>query len=61
MVRTAFDQPEADQGKAHFARVLDTIAEKFPDAAEHLDDLLAFTAFPASSGIRSGRTTRRNG
>lgn len=50
MVRTAFDQPGTDEVKAQFARVLDTIADKFPDAAEHLDnardDLLAFTAFP---------------
>ena len=50
LVRTVFDQPDTDEVKAQFARVLDTIAEKFPDAADHLDDarddLLAFTAFP---------------
>jgi putative transposase len=50
LVRTVFDQPDADAVAQQFNRVLDTIAEKFPAAAEHLDDarndLLAFTAFP---------------
>ena len=50
LVRTIFDQPDADAVTAQFTRVLEMIAEKFPDAAEHLDDaredLLAFTAFP---------------
>lgn len=50
LVRTIFDQPDADQVKAQFARVVDTIAGKYPDAATHLDeardDLLAFTGFP---------------
>jgi putative transposase len=50
LVRTIFDQPDADQVTAQFARVVDTIAGKYPDAANHLDeardDLLAFTAFP---------------
>jgi putative transposase len=50
LVRTVFDQPDTDAVHAQFARVLDSIAGKFPDAAEHLDDarddLLAFTAFP---------------
>jgi putative transposase len=50
LVRTVFDQPDADAVRQQFIRVLDTIAEKFPVAAEHLDtardDLLAFTAFP---------------
>ncbi|WP_433833013.1 IS256 family transposase [Actinoplanes sp. CA-015351] len=50
LVRTIFDQPDADAVRAQFERVLDTIAAKFPDAAEHLDDargdLLAFTGFP---------------
>jgi putative transposase len=50
LVRTVFDQPDADAVRQQFIRVLDTIAEKFPAAAEHLDaardDLLAFTAFP---------------
>jgi hypothetical protein len=50
LVRTIFDQPDADAFRAHFARVVETIEQKFPAAAEHLDqaraDLLAFTAFP---------------
>jgi putative transposase len=50
LLRTIFDQPDAAQVHAQFDRVVDALAEKFPDAAEHLDaaraDLLAFTAFP---------------
>ncbi len=50
LVRTVFDQPDTDAVTSQYGRVLDTIAERFPDAAEHLDDaradLLAFTSFP---------------
>jgi transposase-like protein len=50
LVRTAFDQPDAEAVRAQFDRVIDTISAKFPTAAEHLDDaradLLAFTTFP---------------
>jgi transposase-like protein len=50
LVRTVFDQPDADAVTAQFDRVVHAIEEKFPTAAEHLDDargdLLAFTAFP---------------
>jgi transposase-like protein len=50
LVRTVFDQPDADAVRAQFARVVATIDGKFPAAAEHLDaardDLLAFTGFP---------------
>jgi transposase-like protein len=50
MVRTIFDQPDAAEVAAQYARVVDAIAAKYPAAAEHLDqardDLLAFTAFP---------------
>jgi putative transposase len=49
-VRTIFDQPDAEAGHAQFDRVVAALAERFPDAAEHLDaaraDLLAFTAYP---------------
>jgi transposase-like protein len=49
-VRTIFDQADADAVAAQFDRVVAALAEKFPDAAEHLDDaradLLAFTAYP---------------
>ena len=30
LVRTVFDQPDTDQVKAQFARVLDTISDKVP-------------------------------
>jgi putative transposase len=50
MVRTIFDQPDPTEVRAQFARVVDTITAKYPDAGAHLDDarddLLAFTAFP---------------
>ncbi|MEU8804051.1 IS256 family transposase [Spirillospora sp. NPDC048819] len=50
LVRTIFDQPAAEEVAAQHARVVDSLAAKHPDAAEHLDrarpDLLAFTAFP---------------
>ena len=50
LVRTIFDQPDADAVRAQFQRVVTTIEAKFPAAAEHLDtardDLLAFTGFP---------------
>jgi transposase-like protein len=50
LVRTIFDQPDTDSVIAQYARAVATIAERFPAAAEHLDDaredLLAFTAFP---------------
>ena len=49
-VRTIFDQPDADAVAAQFDRVVAALGERFPDAAEHLDDaradLLAFTAYP---------------
>jgi transposase-like protein len=50
MVRTIFDQPDAAAVRDQFARVIDAIQAKFPDAADHLDhardDLLAFAGFP---------------
>jgi transposase-like protein len=50
MVRTVFDQPDAGSVRDQFARVVETITARFPDAATHLDDaqddLLAFAAFP---------------
>jgi transposase-like protein len=50
LVRTVFDQPDADAVSAQYDRVIATIEAKFPTAAQHLDDargdLLAFTAFP---------------
>ncbi|WP_432901513.1 IS256 family transposase [Micromonospora matsumotoense] len=50
LVRTIFDQPDADAVHAQYGRVVTTIEAKFPAAAEHLDhardDLLAFAGFP---------------
>src|SRR5512139_75984 len=50
MVRTIFDQPDPTSVREQFGRVVEAIAAKFADAAEHLDaareDLLAFAAFP---------------
>ncbi|MEV4132273.1 IS256 family transposase [Dactylosporangium sp. NPDC049742] len=50
LVRTIFDQPDPASVRAQYARAVAAIAERFPDAADHLDDareeLLAFTAFP---------------
>jgi putative transposase len=50
LLRTIFDQPDADQVHAQFDRVVEGLEVKFPAAAQHLDsaraDLLAFTPFP---------------
>jgi putative transposase len=50
LVRAVFDQPDPDSVRAQYARAVTAIAERFPAAAEHLDDaredLLTFTAFP---------------
>jgi transposase-like protein len=50
LLHSVYDQPDADSVHAQFDRVLDTLAEKLPCVAAHLDtarsDVLAFTAFP---------------
>jgi putative transposase len=50
LVRSIFAQPDAASVWAQHARVVDQLAERFPQAAELLADaageLLAFTAFP---------------
>ncbi len=47
-MRTIFDQPDETEVHAQFARVVDALEGKLPQAAAHLeqarDDLLAFTA-----------------
>jgi len=50
MLHSVYDQPTAKDVHAQFDKLLDAVADKLPDVAEHLDgaraDLLAFTAFP---------------
>jgi len=50
LVRTIFDQADAPAVAEQFGKVADSLADKLPDAADHLDqargELLAFTAFP---------------
>src|SRR5947209_4168762 len=50
LLHSIYDQPDADAVHAQFDRVLDTLGEKLPAVAEHLDgaraDILAFTGFP---------------
>jgi transposase-like protein len=65
MLRTVFDQPDADAVRAQFDRVVDAVGAKFPDAGEHLadarEDLLAFTTFPREvwKQIRSNNPQER--
>jgi hypothetical protein len=51
LLRTVFDQPDADQVAAPVRRVVEALQAKFPAAAEHLAaaeaDLLAFCASPS--------------
>jgi putative transposase len=50
LVRSIFAQPDAEAVHAQFARVIDQLTERFPDAAAMLSDagpdILAFTTFP---------------
>jgi putative transposase len=50
VVRTIFDQPDADAVHAQYTREVKAIAARFPAAGEQLDeargDLLAFASFP---------------
>jgi transposase-like protein len=50
MLHSIYDQPDAKSVHAQFDRVVQTLAEKLPSVAAHLDqnrtDILAFTAFP---------------
>jgi transposase-like protein len=50
LVRTIFEQPDADSVRAQHAHVVTALENKLPQAADHLDqardDILAFTAFP---------------
>jgi transposase-like protein len=50
MLHSIYDQPDAKSVHAQFDRVTDTLAEKLPAVAEHLEearpDILAFSVFP---------------
>jgi putative transposase len=50
MLHSVYDQPDAEAVHAQFDKLLDTVTDKLPKVAEHLDaaraDILAFTAFP---------------
>lgn len=50
LLRTVFEQPDADAVRAQMAKAIAALDDKFPKAAEHLEaareDLLAFTAYP---------------
>lgn len=50
LLHSVYDQPDAAAVHAQFDRVVDTLGEKLPAVAEHLEtaraDILAFTAFP---------------
>ena len=50
LLHSVYDQPDAESVHAQFDRVLDTLGEKLPAVAAHLDaahaDVLAFTGFP---------------
>jgi putative transposase len=65
LVRTIFEQPDAEQVWAQHARVVDQLESRFPDAAAMLvdaaPDILAFTAFPVEhwSAIRSNNPQER--
>jgi putative transposase len=50
LLHSVYDQPDAGSVNAQFDRITDTLREKLPAVAEHLEaaraDILAFTAFP---------------
>jgi transposase-like protein len=50
MLHSVYDQPDAEAVAAQFDKLLDSVADKLPEVAEHLDaaraEILAFTAFP---------------
>src|SRR3954449_13504623 len=50
LLHSVYDQPDAASVHAQFDRLVDTVADKLPKVADHLEaaraDLLAFTVFP---------------
>jgi putative transposase len=65
LLRSVFDQPDAEQVHAQFDRVEAQLRERFPAVAAYLadakDDLLAFSAFPVEhwTKIRSNNPQER--
>ena len=65
LVRTIFEQPDAEQVWAQHARVVEQLNSRFPDAAGMLvdagGDILAFAGFPVEhwSAIRSNNPQER--
>jgi putative transposase len=50
LLHSVYDQPDAEAVHAQFDRIVEALADKLPDVADHLDqaraDVLAFTSFP---------------
>ena len=50
LLHSVYDQPDAEKVHAQYDKMLDSLTDKLPAVAEHLDaaraDVLAFTAFP---------------
>jgi hypothetical protein len=50
LLHSVYDQPDAEAVNAQFDRIVDSLADKLPIVADHLEtarpDILAFTAFP---------------
>jgi putative transposase len=50
LLHSVYDQPDAASVHAQFDRLVEAVADKLPNVADHLEaaraDLLAFTAFP---------------
>jgi putative transposase len=65
LLHSVYDQPDADAVQAQFDRILDTLADKLPAVAQHLDaaraDILAFTAFPKAAWRQIWSNNPKNG
>jgi putative transposase len=50
LLHSVFDQPDAESVASQYDRIIDALADKLPQVADHLEaarpDLLAFTTFP---------------